>query len=293
MKRIAFLAALLATGAFAHDQDTGKGQLGKVNFANSCSPKVQQNISRAVAMLHSFWWPAGQSTFQEIASEDPNCVVAAWGFASILMYNPFVGGTPPNDVARAQAAIEKGRQMGAKTQREKDYLEAVAAYWEDYANRNERQRALARSKAYEALAAKYPKDDEAQIFNALYLIAIQERSDQTYKDSLKAAAILEKQFAKYPNHPGVAHYLIHSYDAPPIAQRGVPSARRYASIAPAAPHALHMPSHIFTRVGEWNDSASTNRRSADVAKKGNDTHEAMHALDYMTYAYLQVARDSD
>src|SRR5438309_2055545 len=120
---IAVLAALCTSGAFAHEEDAGKGQLGKVNFANSCSPKVQQNISRAVAMLHSFWWPAGQSTFQEIASEDPNCVVAAWGFASILMYNPFVGGTPPNDVARAQAAIDKGRQMGAKTQREKDYLE--------------------------------------------------------------------------------------------------------------------------------------------------------------------------
>src|SRR5256885_16428502 len=160
------------------------------------------------------------------------------------------------------------------SERDRDYREAVAAYWTDYASRTERERALARSKAYEALAAKYPKDDEAQIFNALYLIAIQQASDQTYSNSLKAAAILEKQFAKYPNHPGVAHYLIHSYDAPPVAQKGLASPKRYAAIAPAAPHALHMPSHIFTRVGAWQDSAATNRRSADVALKGNEGDDA-------------------
>lgn len=150
------IASLFAAGAaLAHEDDARQsGQLGKVGFPNSCSPKVQQKLTRAVAMLHSFWWPAGESAFQEVAAEDPSCVIAAWGFASILMYNPFVGGTPPKDVARAQGAVEKGRQMGAKTQREKDYLEAVGAYWEDYANRDERQRALARSKAYEALAAR-------------------------------------------------------------------------------------------------------------------------------------------
>ena len=286
------VASTFAVAALAHEEDAGKGQLGKVNFPNSCSPKVQEKVTRGVAMLHSFWWSAGQSAFQEIAAEDPNCVVAAWGFASILMYNPFVGAVPPKDVALAQGAIEKGRQMKA-SQRDRDYLEAVEAYWDDYANRNERQRALARSQAYEKLAAKYPKDDEAQIFNALYLIAIQQASDQTYSSSLKAAAILEKQFAKYPNHPGVAHYLIHAYDAPPIAQKGLPSAKRYASIAPAAPHALHMPSHIFTRVGAWQESAATNRRSADVALKGNDNDDALHATDYIVYAYLQLGRDGE
>src|SRR5438128_535826 len=295
-KLIAVLAALLATSAFAHEEDAGKAaqKLGKVNFANSCSPKVQQKISRGVAMLHSFWWPAGENTFQEIAADDPNCTIAAWGFASIQMYNPFAGiGATPENAARAQAAIAKGRQMSSATQREKDYLEAVGAYYEDFGSRSERQRALARSKAYEALATKYPKDDEAQIFNALYLIAIQQQSDQTYSNSLKAAAILEKEFAKYPGHPGIAHYMIHSYDAPPIAQKGVPSARRYASIAPDAPHALHMPSHIFTRVGAWQDSASTNRRSADVALKSNEGDDALHAMDYMVYAYLQLARDGE
>src|SRR5512138_1325889 len=270
---IVAVAALSAASAFAHEEGAGKGALGKVNFANSCSPQVQQKLTRGVAMLHSFWWPEAERTFQEVAAEDPNCAIAAWGFASILMYNPFVGLVPPKDVERAQGAIAKGRQMKA-SQRDKDYLEAVAAYWDNFASRTERERALARSKAYDTLAAKYPKDDEAQIFNAVYLIAIQQASDQTYSNSLKAAGILEKQFAKHPDHPGVAHYLIHAYDAPPVAQKGLPSAKKYATIAPAAPHALHMPSHIFTRVGAWQDSAATNRRSADVALKSNDNDDA-------------------
>jgi hypothetical protein len=293
---IAVVAAWFAISAAAHEEDAKRAteKIGKVNFANSCSAQTQAKVQRGVAMLHSFWWPEGERTFQEIAAEDPSCAaIAAWGFASIMMYNPFVGIVPPNEVPRAQGAIAKGRSLGAKTEREKEYLEAVAAYWEDFGNRTERQRALARSKAYQALAAKYPKDDEAQIFNALYLVAIQERSDQTYSDSLKAAAILEKQFAKHPSHPGIAHYLIHAYDAPPIAQKGLPSAKRYASIAPDAPHALHMPAHIFTRVGAWQDSISTNRRSANVALQGKEGDDALHALDYIVYAQLQLGRDSE
>src|SRR5258708_5759498 len=153
MKLLTILvASAFAVTAFAHEEDAGKGQIGKVNFPSSCSPKAQQKVTRGVAMLHSFWWPQAEATFQEIATEDPNCAIAAWGFASVLMYNPFVGSVPPKDVARAQAAIEKGRQMTAG-QRDKDYLEAVAAYWEDFADRPERPRSLARSQAYEALAA--------------------------------------------------------------------------------------------------------------------------------------------
>src|SRR5205807_9441300 len=144
---------------------------------------------------------------------------------------------------------------------------------------------------YEALAAKYPADDEAQIFYALYLAGTQTASEQTYAAYLKAAGILEKQFAKHPDHPGVAHYLIHSYDAPPIAQQGVPAARRYADIAPDAPHALHMPSHIFTRVGAWADSVATNERAAVAAKQDKDFDEQLHAMDYMVYVNLQLARD--
>ena len=293
---ITALGTCFAAAALAHEDDAAKALkgLGSVNFANSCSPSVQQKLQRGVAMLHSFWYSAGEATFQEVAAADPSCAVAAWGFASILMGNPLGGiGASPKDAPRAQAAIDKGREMGAKTEREKDYLEAVAAYYQDFANRPERERQVARAKAYEALAAKYPKDDEAQIFYALYLASTQLQSDQSYSAYLQAAAILEKQFARHPNHPGVAHYLIHSYDAPPIAQKGVPAAKRYAAIAPDAPHALHMPSHIFTRVGAWQESAATNRRSADVAMKGGEPDGAAHAMDYMMYAYLQLARDAD
>lgn len=284
------LSLAAAGDAFAQSGD----QLGKVQFPNSCSPAVQEKFLRGVAMLHSFFYSAAERAFEEVAAEDNSCAIAAWGFASILMSNPLQGiGASPKNAPQAQAAIDKGRKMGAKTERERDYLEAVAAYYEDFANRPERARQLARAKAYEALAAKYADDDEAQIFCALYLAGTQTPSDQTYSAYLKAAGILEKQFAKHPDHPGIAHYLIHSYDAPPIAAKGVPAARRYADIAPDAPHALHMPSHIFTRVGAWTDSAATNRRSANVAKVSNEPDEALHAMDYMTYAYLQLARDGD
>jgi len=202
-------------------------------------------------------------------------------------------GPPPQWAERAQAAIDQGRKIGARTQRERDYIEAVAAYYEDWANRPERTRQLNRARAFEALAARYPTDDEAQIFYALYLAATQSLADQTYKTYLTAAETLEKQFAKHPDHPGIAHYLIHSYDAPPIATQGLPAARRYASIAPAAPHALHMPSHIFTRVGAWAESAATNERAAVAAKQDRDADQQVHAMDYMTYAYLQLARDGD
>ena len=298
-KRATLLAASLlsfaVTAALAHDEDSpSKEKLGKVKFANSCSPAVQAKLQRAVAMLHSFWYSAAEKAFEEVAQEDHGCAISAWGFASILMSNPLSGqGASAKDAPRAQAAIERGREMGAKTQRERDYLEAVAAYYENFDKRTERERQVSRAEAYEKLAAKYPKDDEAQIFYALYLGGTQQQSDQTYAAYLKAAAILEKQFRKHPGHPGVAHYLIHNYDAPPIAAKGVRAARLYADLAPAAPHALHMPSHIFTRVGAWKESAATNRRSANVAEKSGEPDEATHAMDYMTYAYLQLGRDGD
>jgi tetratricopeptide (TPR) repeat protein len=288
------LALAAAGAAFGQSAARAPERLGTVDFSNSCSPAVQEKFQRSVAMLHSFYYSAAERAFEEVAAEDTSCAIAAWGFASILMSNPLQGiGAAPKNAPRAQAMLDKGRQMGAKTQRERDYIEAVAAYYEDFAGRPERARQVARAKAYEALAAKYPDDDEAQIFYALYLAGTQLASDQSYSAWLKAAGILEKQFAKHPAHPGVAHYLIHSYDAPPIAQQGMPAARLYARIAPDAPHALHMPSHIFTRVGAWSDSVETNRRSADAAKRRHEPDEALHALDYMTYAYLQLARDDE
>ena len=296
--RKSFLAAaallLLISGAAQSHEDENKGQLGRVKFANSCDPKAQPLLETGVAMLHSFWYSAAENTFRDVLAQDPSCTIANWGIAAILMSNPLAGqGASPKGAASAQAAIDQGRHVSPKTQRERDYIEAVAAYYRDFSTRSERSRQESRAKAFEELAARYPDDDEAKIFSALYIAGTQTQADQTFAAYLRAVAILEPLFIKYPDHPGVAHYLIHSYDAPPIASRGLPAARRYASIAPAAPHALHMPSHIFTRVGAWEDSAATNVRATEAAKKGGEPNEAYHASDYTVYAYLQLARDSD
>ena len=290
---LAALLAALPAPSGAHEEDSKAGPLGKVSFANSCDPLVQPTLERGVAMLHSFWYSEGEKTFRAVLKDDPGCAIATWGIASVLMSNPLAGqGASPAGAEQAQAAIDAGRRIGAKTERERDYLEAVAAYYKDFSTRPERDRQLTRAKAYEALAQRYSADDEAQIFHALYNAATQTQTDQTFAAYLRSAAILEGQFKKYPGHPGVAHYLIHSYDAPPLAEKGLTAARRYAGIAPAAPHALHMPSHIFTRVGSWSESAATNQRSRDAAKASGDADEAYHAVDYMVYAYLQLARDA-
>src|SRR3989454_5576653 len=285
---------VLCTSSFTQGQTKSAEQFGTVDFANSCTPAVQATFQRGVAMLHSFRYGETEKTFRDVLTQDPSCAIATWGIAAILMDNPLGGlGSSPQGAERAQRAIDEGRRIGAKTGRERDYIDAVAAYYQDWANRPERDRQQSRAKAFEALAARYPGDDEAQIFSALYLAGTQSLADQSYASYLKAAEILEKQFAKHPDHPGVAHYLIHSYDAAPIAQQGLPAARRYADIAPAAPHALHMPSHIFTRVGAWADSAATNQRSAMAAKGDKDADSELHAMDYMAYAYLRLARDSE
>jgi tetratricopeptide (TPR) repeat protein len=288
------VALLLLSGtAQAHEAES-KGQLGRVKFENSCDAKVQPLFEAGVAMLHSFWYRATEETFREVLKRDPTCTIANWGIAAILMQNPLAGtGASAKQAELAQAAIDEARRVPPKTQRERDYVEAVAAYYKDFSTRSERSRQESRAKAFEELAARYPNDDEARIFSALYIAGTQTQADQTYAAYLKAAGMLEPLFTKYPEHPGVAHYLIHSYDAPPIAKQGLPAARRYASIAPDAPHALHMPSHIFTRVGAWEDSIATNVRSAAVAKKSGDGLEAYHASDYTVYAYLQLARDNE
>ena len=287
---------LQPAATFAHEEESSTvGRLGKVSFETSCDPKVQAEFLRALAMLHSFWYGAAEHEFADIMMKDPSCSIAAWGYASILMSNPLGGvGSTPENAKKAQAALDWAHKSPAKTGRERDYIDAVGAYYADWENHSERERQVARSRAYEALAAKYPNDDEAQIFNALYIAGTQLQSEQTFAAYLRAASILEDEFKKYPDHPGVAHYLIHSYDAPPIAEKGLPAARRYAGIAPDAPHALHMPSHIFTRVGAWEDSASTNLRSFEIAKlSDSDIGEAYHASDYAVYAFLQLGRDAE
>jgi tetratricopeptide (TPR) repeat protein len=300
MKTFIHLAALLpalslATVTAACTQPTRKPpeQLGTVSFANSCAPAAQATFERAVALLHSFWWHEGEKAFREVLERDPHCAIATWGIASILIGNVFATGPTPAGAQRAQEAIERGRAIGAKTERERAFIEAIAAYYDRFAERSHAARLKSLSDAFEAVAQRFPEDDEAQIFSAIYLTATQSPTDKTFASALRAAAILEAQFRKHPDHPGVAHYLIHAYDYPPIAEKGLTAARRYAEIAPSAPHALHMPSHIFTRVGAWQESAATNERSAAVAKAENEPNDRLHAMDYMVYAYLQLARDGD
>jgi hypothetical protein len=277
--------------------DTATGtppqQLGRVSFANSCAPAVQARFEHAVALLHSFWWQEGERTFREVLRRDPKCAIATWGIAAILVGNPFLAGPTPAQAQQAEAAIARGRAIGAKTERERLYIEAVAQYYEGFPGRVHGARLHLLSEAFERLAARFSEDDEAQIFSALYLTATQEPSEQTFATALQAAAILEVQFKKHPDHPGVAHYLIHSYDYPAIAAQGLSAARRYSEIAPSAPHALHMPSHIFTRVGAWPDSVASNLRSASAAKAQKESVDQLHAMDYLVYADLQLARDLD
>lgn len=287
-------AALAASPAVAAAEPGPASQrLGTVAFANSCAPEAQESFERGVALLHSFAFAAGEKAFREALDRDPTCAIAAWGIATILIGNTFSLGPSPENAARAVAAIERGRAIAAKTQRERDYIEAIAAFYDRFAERPQAARIRSLADAFEALAVRYNDDDETQIFSALYLTSSQPLSDKTYARALKAAAILDAQFAKHPDHPGVAHYLIHAYDFPPIAQKGLPAALCYADIAPGAAHALHMPSHIFTRVGLWKESVETNARSAAAAKAENSIGQALHAMDYMVYADLQLARDAD
>jgi tetratricopeptide (TPR) repeat protein len=268
-------------------------QLGRVSFANSCAPATQASFERAVALLHSFWWREGEKTFREVLERDPNCAIATWGIATILIGNPFAAGPTPAQAQQAKEALERGRAIGAKTERERLFIEAVAQYYERFNERGHGARLKSLSDAFENVARRFPEDDEAQIFSAIYLTATQNPTEQTFASALKAAAILEVQFKKHPDHPGVAHYLIHSYDYPPIAAKGLTAAKRYSEIAPSAPHALHMPSHIFTRVGAWQESAASNLRSASVAKAEQEFNDELHAMDYLVYADLQLARDRD
>jgi len=268
-------------------------QLGRVSFDNSCSTAVQPMLERAVALLHSFWFREAERSFRQVLEVDPACAVATWGIATVLIGNTFATGPTPAQAQQAKEAIERGRAIGAKTERERLFVEAAAAYYALYPDKPHRARMVALSQAFSNLSARFPNDDETQIFSALYLAATQDPGEQTFVATLEAAALLEAQFAKHPDHPGVAHYLIHSYDYPPIAGKGLVAARRYAGIAPSAPHALHMPSHVFTRVGAWADSVESNLRSANVAKAEQEFNNQLHAMDYMVYADLQLGRDAD
>jgi len=271
-------------------------KLGRVLFKTSCSPDAQKQFERALAMLHSFFYPETIKAFSAIPETDPSCAIAYWGIAISQRPNPLVGPFDAATLKRGLDAIEKGEAIGPKTQRERDWLAALKEFYKSSDTVDQDTRTKNYEKAMEALAKKYPDDVEARIFWAL---ALNETFDHKSMDPLlKAIKILEPIDRQYPDHPGVTHYLIHSYDFPSIARGGVPAANKYAKIAPAAPHAQHMPSHIYTMVGMWEESVASNWRSVVVAndyvataKLDGTLAGVPHAYDFMEYAYLQLGQD--
>jgi hypothetical protein len=275
----------------SHQHASGE-KLGSVNFATSCNQPAQAKFNRAVALLHSFQFSSAIQEFNAVLGEDATCGIAYWGISLSDWSNPFALGIKDGDqlkVGRENA--ERGKSAGAKTERERSYLAAVGKLYSDFESTPQRVRMLAYRDAMEDVASRYPEDHEAQIFYALALAASEDPADKTYAGRLKAGAILEKLFKKEPSHPGLAHYIIHTYDVPALAAQALVAARRYSKIAPDAPHALHMPSHTFTRLGYWQESIDSNIAAAAAAQREGQTSEELHASDYETYAYLQTAQD--
>lgn len=298
----AFLIAvvwMLPTGLAAqhgdHASHTGVAadQIGSENigFQTSCNPATQDEFNRGVALMHSFWFAEAINTFNRVLEVDPGCAMAHWGIALSHWGNPFAGQRNPQQIQRGQAAVEQARNTGTSDARELAYINAVAELFTDDQGGTQRARTLAYEQAMEQLVQAWPDDDEAKIFHALAINQTAPSTDQTFANQIRAAEILEPLFAANPDHPGIAHYIIHAYDHPPLAERALEAAMRYAALAPDAPHALHMPSHTFTRVGMWQESVDTNLRSAAVARQNTTAGEELHALDYKAYAYLQMAQD--
>src|SRR5215472_6219791 len=276
-------------GATAQEKTGDAEKLGKVHFAVSCLPATQAQFDRAVAMLHSFWYPQGFNAFAEITKTDPGCAMAFWGMAVSRRGNPLVGAPSPQVLKEGLDAASKAQLAGAKTQRERDYISAIEIYYKDSDRLDYRTRVLAYEKAMEQMYGRYPEDSEAAVF---YALAMNEAvtvlpADPHFTRQLKAGAILEKVLAANPEHPGALHYLIHSYDFPELADRGLTAAHAYGDVAPSAPHALHMPSHVYSMLGMWQYSIKSNQAALAVSKS------YAHALDFMVYAYLQLARDAD
>jgi hypothetical protein len=297
MYRIKVFAAVLllfaAARGMTQEYEHANGEkLGDVHFATSCNEVAQGEFNRAVALLHSFQFGRAIEGFNAVLGEDPTCAIAYWGIALSDWSNPFAPGSKSTgQLQLGRENAERGKSQGAKTDRERAYLAAVGKLYSDFENTPQQARFLAYRNAMGDVAAKYPEDHEAQIFYALALAAAEDPADKTYADRLKAGTILEKLFEEEPTHPGLAHYIIHAYDVPALAGRALIAARRYAEIAPDAPHALHMPSHTFTRLGYWQESIDSNVAAAAAARHQGQTAEELHASDYETYAYLQTGQD--
>ena len=298
-------AFLAVTGAAADGQDAQDHQhhhakpekLGKIDFPIACAASSQAPFARAVALLHSFWYDEAEKAFGTIAAADPSCAMAQWGVAMSL-YHPIWAPPTPAEMERGQAAVAKALALDAKTAREEAYVAAIASFFKDAGTADHRTRAVAYEKAMEAVSAANPDDREASIFYSLALLGTASPTDKTYANQKKAGAILNTVLPKQPDHPGVAHYLIHSFDYPALAELALPAARSYAKIAESSPHALHMPSHIFVRLGLWDDSIRANEDSAATARAhvektqpGLSSFDELHALDYLAYAFLQQGRD--
>src|SRR5438128_4475106 len=314
-----FLAVLIA-GFTVLDAETSvapePGDLraaGTVDFKVSCTPDARSEFIRGVALLHSFFYEEARRIFTEVAAKDPNCAMAQWGIA-MTWWHPIWTPPTPDEMSAGKAAAEKAMAMKAGTDLERGFITALNAYYNTaddpvtgevgqscHGPVGPRDRVMAYEKAMRSLSERYPDDVVTQTFYALAVLSVGHANppDTTVSNQLMAARILEKLWKKDPNHPGVAHYLIHSYDYPALAERGLAAARSYGSIAPWVPHALHMPSHIFTRLGMWEESIAANRSSADASRayaamRHRDATEAeeLHSLDYMAYSYLQEGQDN-
>jgi tetratricopeptide (TPR) repeat protein len=292
----AIAATVLADSGDPKDKSKGE-KLGRVLFKTSCSPQAQKEFEIALARLHSFHFPETIRAFTAIPQTDPTCAIAYWGLAVSIRPNPLVGPWDAATLKRGLEAVEKGEAIGAKTERERDWLAAIKEFYKDFDKIDQDTRTRNYEKAMEALTGKYPNDVEAKIFHALALNETFNHKDMA--PLLKAIKILTPLDAKYPDHPGITHYLIHSYDFAPIAKKGIPVANKYAKIAPAAPHAIHMPSHIYSMVGMWKESIASNIKSNQVSKEYSTQAKldgvlagVPHALDFMQYAYLQLGQDS-
>jgi hypothetical protein len=283
-----------------HSHEAGDlGRVGKVHFPVTCAPELQGEFDRAVAVLHSFFYEESERQFAAIAARDPRCAMAWWGVAMSL-WHPLWEPPDSASLARGWAAIRRADSLGTGSERERGYIAALAGFYRDWDHVDHRTRALAYEHAMDRLHTQFPADTEAAIFYALALNATLDYTDKTYAQQRRAGAILEPIYARQPDHPGVAHYLIHSYDFPALAGRALPMARHYADIAPHVPHALHMPSHIFTRLGMWDESIRSNLAAAQAGREYSATHyggavyyDAVHAWDYLEYAYLQKAQDRE
>lgn len=296
MRHVALVASILAaaTPAVAQEhQHPDAGRFGTVAFANTCSSAVQPSFLRGVALLHSFEFGPAIDAFKQVATADPSCGMAYWGIALSQWTNPFsIVQRTPQQLQAGRATADRAKAAGAKSEREQGFIDAMNVLYAAPDAIDQRARVAAYRDAMGRLAAKYPDDSEAAAFYALSLAAAADPADKTYADQLKAGAMLEKLWKAQPDHPGLAHYIIHSYDVPALAPQAADAARRYAAIAPDAPHALHMPSHTFTRLGYWEDSIATNLLSAAAAKKTGQLYEELHAMDYAVYAYLQTGQDA-